>query len=167
MNGCSETGIPEHSTNSQIHVQIYHGIVKFSSMDFLIDATGFTAAFPFTSHVAQLVRSLDSVTAVTLVGITSLPAVLCTNSRKRKMERGRCPNCPDARVRQSSGGPLKHAVSRRLDGRACWPHVLCPSPRRCLRRLAEFLGARRVEVPRRFLNWLSWKAGSGYSDRDS
>ena len=31
------------------------------------------------------------------------------------MERGSCPNCPDARVRQSSGGPLKCAVSRRLD----------------------------------------------------
>ena len=58
----------------------------------------------------------------------------------------------DARVRQSSGGPIKHAVSRRLDVGAPVDAMLatCPALRRCLRRLAVFLGARRVEVPRRF-----------------
>ena len=34
---------------------------------------------------------------------------------RREMERGSCLNCPDCRVRQSSEGPLKCAVSRHFD----------------------------------------------------
>ena len=59
---------------------------------------------------------------------------------RREMERGSCPNCPDARVRQSSGGPLICAVSRRLDvGAPVDAHVghhMC----RVLRRVAVCTG---------------------------
>ena len=34
MNGCSKSGIHEHSPNSQIHIHIFHGIAKLSSTDF-------------------------------------------------------------------------------------------------------------------------------------
>ena len=34
MNRCPKSGIHEHSANSQIHIQIFHRIAKFSSIDF-------------------------------------------------------------------------------------------------------------------------------------
>ena len=35
MNCCSKSGIHEHSPSSQIHIQVFHGIVRLSSIDFL------------------------------------------------------------------------------------------------------------------------------------
>ena len=34
MNRCSKSGIHEHSSNRQIHIQIFHGIARLSSVDF-------------------------------------------------------------------------------------------------------------------------------------